>query len=428
MTDKNGGIDNESRDQTTGPGDGVNNRSGEGIAKKLVGTAGRVQLRSDAVLQGVRNKMDRRWWWLIGGVGVVVLAVLAGLVTSMVVPGRTANVENKGLFNQLPQAVEEVITPQRTSGLSGRECAEPKRRPIGVMLSSDVITRPVSGFAAADMVWELPVLVSDVTRLLAVYQCGQPTDIGSVRSVRHDYLFLAEGIDAIVGHWGGSYHALNRISAGEFDTINALTNPFSAYFRKNHLPAPYNGFTTYENLWNALQKLGYRAETTFKGYEFKDDAAPEDRIVGGRLSIAWPGAFRVHFEYDPQTNRYQRFWGGVEQIDGGPGKEKVAPSVVAIMRATNQFADGPGGYNDMGIEGSGALEVYQDGQVTKGTWQKNELYKTEATKFLDEQGKEIVFTRGQVWVMAVEPEINVTWEPKVVEPNITVGATPSPAP
>ena len=102
--------------------------------------------------------------------------------------------------------------------------------------------------------------------------------------------------------------------------------------------------------------------------------------------------------------------------------------MVAIMRATNQFADGPGGYNDMGIEGSGALEVYQDGQVTKGTWQKNELYKTEATKFLDEQGKEIVFTRGQVWVMAVEPEINVTWEPKVVEPNITVGATPSPAP
>ena len=72
MTDKNGGIDNESRNQTTGPGDGVNNRSGEGIAKKLVGTAGRVQLRSDAVLQGVRNKMDRRWWWLIGGVGLVV--------------------------------------------------------------------------------------------------------------------------------------------------------------------------------------------------------------------------------------------------------------------------------------------------------------------------------------------------------------------
>jgi len=427
MTDKNGGIDMGGRDQTTGPSDGGKGRSGEWIANKLTGAAGRVQLRSDAVLQSVRSKMDKRWWWLIGGAGVVVLAVLVGLAVLMVAP-RTENNENKGIFNQLPQAVEEAITPQRTSGLSGRECAEPKRRPIGVMLSSDVITRPVSGFAAADMVWELPVLVSDVTRLLAVYQCGQPADIGSVRSVRHDYLFLAEGVDAIVGHWGGSYHALNRISAGEFDTINALTNPFSAYFRKSHLPAPYNGFTTYENLWNALQKLGYRTETTFKGYEFKDDIAVDDRAVGGRLSIAWPGAFRVHYEYDPATNRYQRYWGGVEQVDGGPGKEKVAPSVVVIMRATNQFADGPGGYNDMGIEGTGALEVYQDGRVIKGTWQKNELYKTEAVKFLDEQGKEITFTRGQVWVMAVEPEVTVTWEPAIASPSSVGSAMPSTAP
>ncbi|HBE90455.1 MAG: hypothetical protein A3E37_03610 [Candidatus Andersenbacteria bacterium RIFCSPHIGHO2_12_FULL_46_9] len=428
MTDQNGGVNkgSDNNGQVIEPRNNSKNRQDENVASKVTGTTGRVQLRSDVILQGVKGKVDKRMWWLIGGAGVVVLAVITGLVVSMVLAGRAVKVDNDdngGLFDQLPQVLEEAVTLKRTSGLSGRECAEPNRRPIGVMLSSDVITRPVSGFAAADMVWELPVLVSDVTRLLAVYQCGQPSDIGSVRSVRHDYLFLAEGVDAIVGHWGGSYHALNRISAGEFDTINALTNPFSAYFRKNHLPAPYNGFTTYENLWNALQKLGYRTETTFKGYEFKDDAAAENRSAGGRLSIAWPGAFRVHYEYDPQTNRYQRFWGGVEQVDGGPGKEKVAPSVVAVIRATNQFADGPGGYNDMGIEGSGVLEVYQDGQVIKGTWQKNELYKAEAVKFLDGQGKEIVFTRGQVWVMAVEPEITVTWEPKTVEPS----ATASPA-
>jgi len=297
------------------------------------------------------------------------------------------------------------------------------------MLAADVINRPVSGFAQADMVFELPVLVSDVTRLLAVYQCGRPDDIGSVRSARHDYLFLAEGVDAIMGHWGGSYHALNRISAGEFDTINALTNPYGAYFRKNHLPAPYNGFTTYENLWNALQKLGYRVKTEFKSYEFKDDVSPPERPAGGTLSIAWPGSFRVHYEYNQETNRYDRYWGGVRQLDGGSNKEEVSPSVVAIMRATNDFAEGPGGYNDVGIEGEGQLEVYQDGQVIKGTWQKNELYKNSPIKFLDEQGKEITFTRGQVWVMAVEPRIEVTWEEEVAEPSAspTVETLPVPA-
>ena len=212
-----------------------------------------------------------------------------------------------------------------------------------------------------------------------------------------------------MGHWGGSYHALNRIAVGEYQTINALTNPFNAYFRKSHLPAPYNGFTTYERLWNALQKLGYRTETKFPGYEFKDDPPVSERGSGGTLAIAWPGAFRVSWEYDPAINRYARLWAGVKQVDAAD-KQPVQPSVVAIMRATNQFADGPGGYNDMGIEGTGVLDVYQDGKVIHGTWKKNELEKKDPVHFLDESGKEIIFTRGQVWVMAVEPEKTVTWE------------------
>ena len=65
----------------------------------------------------------------------------------------------------------------------------------------------------------------------------------------------------------------------------------------------------------------------------------------------------------------------------------------------------------MGIEGQGALEVYQDGKVIKGTWRKNELEKKDPVHFMNEQGQPIFFTRGQLWVMAVEPEVAVTWEP-----------------
>lgn len=342
--------------------------------------------------------------------GVVVGALVVGLIAYFAM-GRSGGRGPGEQYGLLPQASEAAQQPKVTaSGLSGMPCAHPDRRAIGVMLAGDPINRPMSGFSKADMVWELPVLTSDVTRLLGVYQCGEPTDIGSVRSARHDYLFLAEGIDAIVAHWGGSYHALNRIAAGEFQTINALTNPYQAFFRKTTLPAPYNGFTTYERLWNALQKLGYRTTTNFNGFDFKDDAPVAERPAGGTLRIAWPGAFRVQYEYDPTTNRYVRFWAGVKQTDAEDGKV-VAPSSVAIMRATNQFADGPGGYNDVGIEGQGALEVYQDGTVIRGTWKKNELEKKDPVHFTNEQGQPIVFTRGQLWVMAVEPEITVTWEP-----------------
>ncbi len=318
--------------------------------------------------------------------------------------------DDGGVFGDLPGASNRENKASLThSGLSGVTCDHPTRRPIGVMLAGDTINRPVSGFAKADMVFELPVLVSGITRLLAVYQCGEPSDIGSVRSARHDYLFLAEGVDAIMGHWGGSYHALNRIAAGEFDTINALGNPFSAFFRKDILPAPYNGFTTYERLWNSLQKLGYRTTTEFDEYEFKDDMAVSERPVGGTLSIAWPGAYRVWYEYNAETNRYDRYWAGVKQVDGEDGAQ-VAPSSVVVMRATNGYAEGPGGYNDVGIEGTGDLTVYQDGKAIPGTWRKDERYKDDPVHMMNENGDPMILTRGQIWIMAVEPDVSVTWQ------------------
>lgn len=392
--------------------------------KSSVHSASQVELRSD-LAQRVRDVATteirssgaggKQHMLLIGGVVALALLLVGGMYAFVRMSNRTAADDERQrageAYGDLPLALEREQRATDESGLSGRTCEDAQRRPIGAMLSSDPITRPVSGFADADLVFELPVLVNDVTRLLAVYQCGRPAEIGSVRSARHDYLFLAEGIDAVVAHWGGSYHALNRISAGEFQTINALVNPHKAYFRKTTLPAPYNGFTTYENLWNALQKLGYRTTAAFEGYSFKDDPLLGDRPLGGTLSIGWPGAFRVHYEYEQATNRYQRFWGGTRHVDGGSGIP-VMPSVVVVMRAANQDAEGPGGYNEVAIEGHGVFELYQDGTMINGTWEKNELNKKDPLRFLDEAGKPIIFTRGQVWVMAVEPEISVTWEPK----------------
>ncbi|MDA1168928.1 MAG: DUF3048 domain-containing protein [bacterium] len=358
--------------------------------------------------------------WTIVAVFVFLLVILTSVYMWLAPNNSVRRYVSESIFGQLPiggirPAGEFTIpTPQvnrETSGLSGMPCAHPNRRPIGVMLAGDPINRPMSGFSKADMVFELPVLVSNVTRLTGVYQCGEPTDIGSVRSVRHDYLFLLEGIDGIMAHWGGSYHALNRIAAGEFQSISALTNPHNAFFRKNHLPAPYNGFTTYERLWNAVEKLGIRTTTTFKGYNFKDDVALSERIAGGTLDIAWPGAFRVSYEYNKDTNRYQRYWAGVKQIDA-EDKQVVAPSAIAVMRATNTYADGEGGYNEMAIEGKGDLTVYQDGKAIVGTWTKNELEKKDPIHFLNDKGEPIVFTKGQVWVMAVDPAIAVNWQAK----------------
>lgn len=357
----------------------------------------------------------------VAGVAVLLLVVIWYVVG---LPGAPEGIRRS--LGRLPVAGSRLDSRpgslEKQSLIAGLPCGEAyKRRPIAVMLGSDPIARPISGFADADLVFELPVLVNNVTRQMAVYQCGQPPEIGGVRSARHDYLFLAKGLDAVLAHWGGSYHALNRIrferrSGGPvYETIDAIRNPQNAYFRVSRLPGPYNGYTTYDRLWEALKSLGYRTYSVFDGYPHTADAPPAARGAG-TLDLGWPGAMRVRYVYHPDTNTYERFWGGARQVDGVQEKP-VSPKVVIVLHAEQRFAPGPGGYNDVDIEGSGPVEVYQNGQVISGTWSKSEAHKQDPLLFQTALGRPVAFVPGQIWIHVVDGKTPVTW---------TSGSTPPP--
>lgn len=380
---------------------------------------------------------ERKMRLIVGAIVAAVVLLLGIVWYAFGLPGAPSSVKrtlgrlptagDRLILEQASQPGEPVPTPDQTSPLSGLACANARRRPIGVMLASDPINRPVSGFAFADAVFELPVLVNNVTRLLAVYQCQEPREIGSVRSARHDYLFLATGVDAVIAHWGGSYHALNRIrlEGRVYNSLSALGTGQQAFYRKSTLPAPYNGFTSYARLWDALQKAGYRTFTVFKGYPHVDEAPPGQRGPGGTLDIGWPGAMRVRYVYNPQTNVYERFWGGqrhLDFIDNAP----VNPKVLVVAYSQQRLANGPGGYNDVDVEGTGKVEVYQNGQVIPGTWSKSEIHKQDPLVFRDASGQEIPLVRGQLWVHFVDGRTAVRWATgATAPPELDTGTTPA---
>jgi hypothetical protein len=49
--------------------------------------------------------------------------------------------------------------------------------------------------------------------------------------------------------------------------------------------------------------------------------------------------------------------------------------------------------------GEGKAIIFQNGKAIEGTWEKNAG--DERTIFFDEDGKEISFVRGQIWIEAV---------------------------
>jgi hypothetical protein len=342
------------------------------------------------------------------------------------------------------------------SPISGVACENWNKRPIAAMQPSDVPARPAAGFSDADMVFEMPVFTGSVTRLMGVYVCHLPEDIGSLRSARHDYIPLASGLDAVLIAWGYSKFAGTLLTEKNvLDYVDQLTMPkyFSRWVgadRTVRMRLEDTGHITSENVFKAMGELGYRTEGTFSGYPHQAEAKAEDRPSGGHLRVAFPNPYDVAYDYDPKTNSYLRSWDGEPDTDKNNGK-RVAPKNIVVMTAASEQirlsidyaargvqnpwdlvpeedraglnntgmpgGEGYGRYNNMEIgdpwfdtQDSGSATFYFNGQEYKGSWKKDKSKMESKLTFFGEDGKEIRFAPGQIWVEIMEPGQGLEWQ------------------
>ena len=317
----------------------------------------------------------------------------------------------------------EPLNPNDVSPISGLPCEikeNKDRRPIAVMMPADKAVRPLSGIGEADMVFEMQVITGTITRLMPVFVCNSPEEIGSIRSARHDYISLAKGVDAIYAHWGGSHFALDYLkNKNTVPDLDAMRNPYGAFFRKSGIRMPHNGYASYEGLKNAASKMGYRLENKFEGYPHMPESSQENRGSSGSLYIDFPGICNVSYDYDPKTNVYMRKWNGVEDIDRLT-KKRIAPKNIVIAYAESRQIEGQ--YNDVDIEGEGRMKAFIEGRSFDGKWVKEKkdcaigdelVCVTESRmKFIKDDGEELKFVPGQIWVEVVDPGMEVSWKEK----------------
>lgn len=328
------------------------------------------------------------------------LSILAlGLIFVWQQASRTIQIDSQtaGLLGQS----EEEVSP-----LSGLVCQNYQRRALAVVLAEDPVTRPLTGLSQADLVLEMPVITNSITRMIGVYLCQEPGEIGSLRSARHDFIPLTMGLDAILVHWGGSHFALDKLDAGIMDNIDAMRNPYNAFYQKSEIPQPHNGFTSLERLINSARKLGYRLENKFEGYPHTQDKSRESNRKVLRIGYSYP--YNVSYQYEPSSNSYLRYRTNLKEIDKSNNQQIEAKNII-VMRAFSRQIEGPD-YNDLDIEGTGQCQVYQNGIVINGTWQKEKNNQTSKLYFLDQEGQEIPWVPGQTWIEIVEPNQEVSWD------------------
>lgn len=339
---------------------------------------------------------------LMGMLGLFYLSGIGGRTTTVVrheaPSGLTANVSGD-------KFEEEDISS--VSVLTGVSCPNAARRPFAVILAEDRESRPLSGIGLADLVVEMPVVTGSITRMLAVYACEDPQELGSIRSARHDFIPLVEGYDAIFVHWGGSDLALAELEKGAVDNLDAMPNYFETFWRKKGLAAPHNGFTSMARMVYAAEKLGYRMTTEFEGYQFSKNQKSNttSQRYNAKISVGYKYPYNVEYEYIAETNSYVRWRGGAKEIDRLTNKQVEAKNVVVMRAKSRQIG---GGYNDVDILGSGKAVVYRNGEGVGGVWRKEKS--GDVLRFYNERGEEIEFMQGKIWIEVVEPSIVVNYQ------------------
>ena len=385
----------------------------------------------------------------------LVVIALVGVVGYFVVGKKEARkpIELNNKNQSLPAASKDPANTGPVGAISGMPCENWNRRPVAVMQPVDAQARPVAGFSDADMVFEMPNPAAGifVTRLMGVYQCDSPEEVGSIRSARHDYINVAKGLDAIFVGWGGSAFALAKLDAGVVDNLDCNDQggkSASKYcFRKERsglMRIEDTGYIKFAKIWEAAKDFGYRTESKFAGYPHQEDKAIESRPNGGHLRIGYPGIMEAEYDYDRDSNSYKRTWGGVPDTDRTT-KERIAPKNIVVAIAENEqiLSDvdyksrgvqdpweglpagektGPtnisGRYNNLQFgdpwfdtKDSGSAFYYLNGEQLRGMWKKDKSSAENKLTFYDEANNEVKFVPGQIWVEVMVPGQSFEWTP-----------------
>jgi hypothetical protein len=306
------------------------------------------------------------------------------------------------------------------------------RRPITAMIENHVDSRPASGISKADAIYEA-VAEGGITRFLTIFYCGAAAEdvkIAPVRSARIYYIEWASeyGEMPIFMHVGGANDFGNngstakearaleylqkigwRVAGGnDFDTTFDSGYPvfWRNYERLDHPVATEHTMTaSLDEAYKQAEKRGFSYKDSdgkawnenFVSWKFIDDK-PVANPVTTEISFGfWANKpdYDVIWKYNSSDNTYLRSNGGKDFIDSDTKKILSAKNVVI------QFVKekGPVDKNLHMIYttiGTGNALVFQNGEVIKGTWNKESV--GARTRFFDESGKEISFVRGLIFL------------------------------
>lgn len=344
----------------------------------------------------LKSRFNRKIIFIILGIILIGGVTLAGF---HIFGKKKPQKETSLLPALVPRKIDGVLVPK------GRD----NFFPVTVIIENLNIVRPQYGLGQANVVYEA-LAEGGITRFLAVFASGDEIKkIGPVRSARPYFLDWAAEYKGIFAHVGGSPQALAVINNYPFINLDQMFRDSIYYWRdlKEGVAIEHTVFTSSELLARAVRDKGKKEkEGDFKPWLFKKATPYNQRQVKVKnIEIDFSThSYKVRYVYDPKKNVYLRFNGGEEHKDALNNKQISVSNVVVQFVKASLLDESR---LKMETIGEGEALVFQEGKVISGKWVKKSI--EDRTRFYDDQGKEIAFIPGKIWIEIVPPERTVSY-------------------
>lgn len=185
-------------------------------------------------------------------------------------------------------------------------------RPVAVMINNLGKVRPQRGIDKADLYVEAET-EGGITRIMAVFASQEtlPDELGPIRSARTHFVRIADALDTIYVHAGGSPKAKALIKSTNLAEIDFCGADGGAFWRDSELRKK-NGLehsllSNRKKISSRIEKRGYRTNYSAKApFSFGEVAGSK---AASKVQIKVSASQNVRFEYDAAKGVYLKYAG-----------------------------------------------------------------------------------------------------------------------
>lgn len=333
---------------------------------------------------------------------IILLVVIAVIITGGIV-----------LYNSFFKSVESNETREEKNEVIIQPTPDPTpkikivdldstTRPYAIMINCRNEALPQSGLQDAYIVYEIMVEYG-ITRMLALFKDVDINKVGSIRSLRNQYLGYAFENDAIIVHAGSSPEVTDRLNREKIDEID-VDGKYGVRDKQLAKKRAWEHtlFTNSSLLSNGLNAKGLRNTTDTKpvlSYSANElDLSRYTTKPASRIGIKYSSYRTSNYQYNADKKVYLRSMGSKKNTDLVTGKQYEVKNIIVYgIKHTTYKDHGYYGYQRLSNIGTGDGYYITDGVALPITWSKKDE-KSQTIYNIKETGEELVVNDGNTYI------------------------------